>query len=139
MKTRSSPNAFFASVIAARIPSGNSSAEATTRIPLPPPPAEAFTITGYPISAAAANASSVSETAPLVPGTHDTPDPSAKALDSILSPITLMACTSGPINARPAFCTASTNSAFSDKNPYPGWIASAPVSSATSMSLSIRK
>ena len=36
----------------------------------------------------------------------------------------------GPTQSNPAFKTSLENLAFSDKNPYPGWIASAPVSNA---------
>ena len=46
MKTRSSPNAFFASLRQDVKPSWHSSSLQATRRPLPPPPAEALIITG---------------------------------------------------------------------------------------------
>src|SRR3981081_3280848 len=52
MKTRSSPNEDLASALARPKPSATSEVECAIRIPLPPPPAEAFIITGSPISSA---------------------------------------------------------------------------------------
>jgi hypothetical protein len=37
----------------------------------------------------------------------------------------------GPMKTSPAAATASAKSAFSDRKPYPGWIACAPLSRAT--------
>jgi hypothetical protein len=54
-------------------------------------------------------------------------------LDSLLEPIYLIACAGGPINSIPSFFKLLTKSPFSDKNPYPGCIASAPVFLAISM------
>ena len=45
----------------------------------------------------------------------------------------------GPMNVRPAASTARASSAFSDKNPYPGWIASAPVFFAASITFSTER
>jgi hypothetical protein len=36
----------------------------------------------------------------------------------------------GPMKRRPSFSTSSANPAFSERKPYPGWMASAPVTSA---------
>ena len=47
-----------------------------------------------------------------------------------LSPMRAMFCGRGPMNTRPCSSHISANSAFSLKNPYPGWIASAPVTNA---------
>ena len=47
----------------------------------------------------------------------------------ILSPISLISLALGPINFILCLATTSANLAFSDKKPYPGWIASAPVKS----------
>ena len=51
----------------------------------------------------------------------------------ILSPIDSMASDEGPIQIMPSSVTAFANDAFSDKNPYPGCIASEPVLLAASM------
>ena len=48
-------------------------------------------------------------------------------------PILWMASADGPTNVRFAASTASTNSGFSDKKPYPGWMASALVFKAALM------
>ena len=50
---RSSPNAAFASRLALTIAAASSAAEFTTRMPRPPPPADALTSTGKPILSAA--------------------------------------------------------------------------------------
>ena len=50
-------------------------------------------------------------------------------LASILSPIFEIISALGPINFIPCLFTISENLAFSDKKPYPGCIASAPVKS----------
>ena len=50
---RSSPNAALASRLALTIAAESSPAELTTRMPRPPPPADAFTSTGKPILSAA--------------------------------------------------------------------------------------
>jgi hypothetical protein len=50
-----------------------------------------------------------------------------------------MACGVGPIQVIPASMTAWAKSAFSARNPYPGWIASAPLREAMSTILSIRR
>ena len=49
MNTRSSPKLFFDSLFAALKFSSNSTFFLTILIPLPPPPADAFSKTGYPI------------------------------------------------------------------------------------------
>ena len=41
-------------------------------------------------------------------------------------PMSLMAVEGGPTKMTPSFWHCSANSTFSDRNPYPGWIASAP-------------
>src|SRR4051812_36201478 len=56
-----------------------------------------------------------------------------------LSPIFSMASGVGPMNTRPAASTSRAKDAFSERNPYPGWIASAPQAFATSMILSPRR
>jgi hypothetical protein len=56
-----------------------------------------------------------------------------------LSPIASIADAGGPTNTIPAAAQARANSAFSDKNPYPGWIASAPLRFAAASNASIFK
>merc|ERR1719300_589567 len=53
-----------------------------------------------------------------------------------LIPISLIADDGGPTKMTPSFWHCSANSTFSERNPYPGWIACAPVNLATSRILS---
>ncbi|GBD90348.1 hypothetical protein BMS3Abin04_01065 [bacterium BMS3Abin04] len=98
----------------------NSSSSLTKRIPLPPPPAEALSIIGKPILLAIDKASSTVFTELVAPGTIGTSFLSIKLRAAVLLPISLTESEEGPIKAIPAFSTSSINSAFSDKNPYPG-------------------
>ena len=50
-----------------------------------------------------------------------------------LSPMRRIVSARGPMNANPERSTCSAKSAFSERNPYPGWIASASVTSAAEM------
>lgn len=50
-----------------------------------------------------------------------------------------MACGGGPIQIRPASMTAWANSAFSERKPYPGWMASAPDSAAALRTLDMSR
>jgi hypothetical protein len=45
----------------------------------------------------------------------------------------------GPTNVMPASAHALAKEAFSDRNPYPGWMASAPVSAAARRILSMSR
>lgn len=54
----------------------------------------------------------------------------------LLIPMSLMADAGGPINMIPSFEHSSANSTFSERNPYPGCIAWAPVLKAASRTLS---
>ena len=56
----------------------------------------------------------------FLPGIVFTPAAIASLLDSSLSPIPVIAVAFGPMNATPTSSNFLTNSAFSDKNPYPG-------------------
>lgn len=51
-------------------------------------------------------------------------------LASIFDPIAVTAATGGPIQISPSSITAAAKEAFSERNPYPGWIASAPADRA---------
>ena len=74
-----------------------------------------------------------------VPGNSGTPLASAIARAVCLSPKSRICPGVGPMKAIPASSHLSANSAFSLKNPYPGWIASAPVARAASRISSPRK
>lgn len=54
----------------------------------------------------------------------------ATSFATCLSAKTSMVEARGPSHARPAPSTAFTKSTFSDRKPYPGWMAVAPVSAA---------
>ncbi len=71
--------------------------------------------------------------APSEPGTHGTPAFSIAALALTLSPIRRIVSARGPMNTKPDFSTLSAKSAFSDRKPYPGWMACASVTSAAAM------
>ena len=87
------------------------------RMPRPPPPAAALIITGKPIAATAARASSNPSTRPSLPGTVGTPARAAMRRALTLSPISRIASAFGPTNTRPAAATASAKSAFSARKP----------------------
>ena len=67
------PKAASASRCAVLKARSNSCDEATTRMPRPPPPAVALTITGYPRPLAALSARSTPSSPPSVPGSTGTP------------------------------------------------------------------
>ena len=83
-------------------------------MPLPPPPADGFTSSGYPTrSAASSSATPVNAT----PGITGTPAAETCSLARILSPMTSRALTPGPTNTRPAASHARARSAFSERKP----------------------
>ncbi len=51
----------------------------------------------------------------------------------ILEPMASIAAGGGPIQTSPASSQARANAAFSARKPYPGWIASAPLTRAASI------
>ncbi len=63
-------------------------------------------------------------------GSVGTPAPTAMRLAASLSPIDSMTSGVGPTQAMPASVTARAKPAFSDRNPSPGWTASAPAARA---------
>ena len=67
----------------------------------------------------------------------DTPDLIASSLALVLSPKVTRFSTDGPTNVIPLSAQAWAKSAFSDKNPYPGWIASTLFFLATSIMFSM--
>ena len=104
-------------------------------MPRPPPPAEALRITGKPTSRASRAAWLASSSGSWLPGSTGTPAALAVCRALALSPIRRMTSGRGPI--QPILHSSSTSAkwAFSARNPYPGWTASAPVISAAEMML----
>ena len=79
----------------------------TIRMPRPPPPADAFTSTGNPLtSSARVHDSSIG-----------TPASANSAFASSFEPMAAIALGGGPTHTSPASATAAANSAFSDRNP----------------------
>ena len=113
----SSPNAAAASRRAEASAAGRSVDPSTTRIPLPPPPAEGLTNTGYPTSVAAEINWASERPGFAMPGTTGTPDAETVVLAAILSPIVVIAPAGGPMNAMPAAASAAAKSAFSERKP----------------------
>jgi hypothetical protein len=58
---------------------------------------------------------------------------------AVLDPMASMAPGDGPTKVSPAAAQARANPAFSDRNPYPGCTASAPVAAAAAISASPRR
>ena len=86
-------------------------------MPLPPPPAEAFIMTGRPIFPMISSASFSSDILSGVPGTTGTPVLIIMDLAVILSPMDVIASGEGPIKIIPASVTFLENSAFSERKP----------------------
>jgi hypothetical protein len=57
----------------------------------------------------------------------------------VFTPMASMDAAGGPMKVMPAASTARASSAFSERNPYPGWIASAPVFFAASITFSMAR
>ena len=74
-----------------------------------------------------------SGSAPSEPATHGTPALAIATFALTLSPIKRIVSGFGPMNTNPERSTFFAKSAFSDKKPYPGWIACASVTSAAAM------
>ncbi len=132
----SSPKEARASRRAAAISSASTAASRTSRMPLPPPPADGLSSTGVPISRAASTSCASVRPLPLEPGTTGTPAAFTVSLARILSPIRAMASAGGPMKTSPASSQARAKPAFSARKPYPGWTACAPVRAAASSSRS---
>ena len=82
-------------------------------------------ITGKPTSLAVFKPSSTVNTGSLLPGITGTPASIMVFLASDLFPIRWITSAGGPMNRIWHFSHSSANLAFSDKNPKPGWMASA--------------
>ena len=81
-------------------------------------------------------ASASAVTGSVVPGTIGTPAAFISSRALVLEPIASIAFGGGPMKTILAFLHAWAKAAFSARNPYPGWIASAPAWAATSRILS---
>ena len=109
-----------ASLLAVVYKCSSSLSTLTRRIPLPPPPADAFSIIGYPISFAMAFASAAFARTPSLPGITGTPAALMVFFAWALSPIALIISELGPMNANPLSSQIFENSEFSARKPYPG-------------------
>jgi hypothetical protein len=78
-------------------------------------------------------------TSPSDPGTVGTPAAFMVSRAVDLSPIVRMCSERGPMNSIPWSAQISTNVAFSERKPYPGWMASAPREMAAAMMLGIER
>ena len=87
------------------------------RMPRPPPPPAALTMTGYPISCATLTASSMSSMPPSVPGKIGVPDFFASRLQLTLSPRRFIASGLGPMNSKPESRHTSAKCEFSERKP----------------------
>ena len=121
-----SPKALAASVSALSKAASSSSALRTRRMPRPPPPAVALSISGKPIFPAAACASPRTSGPPLQ-GETGTRAASAISLLVILSPSRRMVAALGPRNAISLASSFSTKPGSSARNPQPGHTASARI------------
>ena len=66
-------------------------------------------------------------TGSALPAATGTPAAAIRFLALILSPICSMAPGGGPTQIRPSASTWRAKPGFSARNPYPGWMAAAPV------------
>ncbi len=120
------PKAARASRVADSNCSGISSIVCATLRPRPPPPWAAFIATGTPCCFANSTISSAEVTGSAEPGAKGAPTLWAIWRAETLSPSKRIAAGGGPIQIKPASITICAKSAFSERNPYPGWIAFAP-------------
>ena len=111
--TVGSPKAAAASRPAAATASPRSAAADTIRMPLPPPPAAAFTSTGIGTSLLTGRAPPVTSHE----GRTGTPAAAMTRLAASLSPISSMTSAGGPTQVSPAPATARAKAARSARNP----------------------
>jgi hypothetical protein len=114
---RSSANAEPASERAAFAADASPDASLTTRIPLPPPPAAAFIMTGNPIRSASATISLSLASGRSPPGTTGMPAATIVFRACILSPTSAIVRLVGPMKTTPASSQALANPAFSARKP----------------------
>ena len=118
MNTVGSPKAASPSRMQVSTASRRSFGSSTLRMPRPPPPATAFTNSGYgrPPSAAASISWSTS-----VDGSTEasvgTPAALAAAIARALLPVSVRTSAVGPMKVMPALAHASASAGFSERNP----------------------
>ena len=86
-------------------------------MPLPPPPATAFSKMGKPIDCARAWAWSGFSMGSLVPGTVGTSERRASWRPAVFDPSASIACAVGPMKVMPAAVQARGSAAFSARKP----------------------
>ena len=91
------------------------------------------------MASATSRAAAALETGPSDPGSTGTPTRATIRRASVFCPIVRRTSGGGPTNVRPAVRQASAKRQFSDRNPYPGWTASAPASRAAPTTRSIER
>ena len=111
------PNAAWASAEACCQALASDRSLAATRMPLPPPPAVAFSSTGKPISRATFTASCSLPISPSLPGTVGTPASRANARAEFLSPTRSIASGVGPMKPMSHDRQTSAKWEFSERNP----------------------
>jgi hypothetical protein len=75
----------------------------------------------------------------VIEGRVGTPASRIRSFDPIFDPMASMADAGGPTQVRPAPTTALAKSPDSDRNPYPGWTASAEDRAAAASIRSMRR
>ena len=100
-----------------RYAAAKSAGPVTTRMPRPPPPADALMITGYPIPSASARASAAEPSDSRLPGSIGSPARCISARAAVLSPSRAITSGGGPMKTSPLSRHTSAKSAFSDRNP----------------------
>ena len=94
----------------------NSASLRHSRMPIPPPPAVLFSITGYPMRSAASTASPA-DASRSVPGSSGTPFAAAISRAVCFKPKARICSGVGPMNTTPRAAHASAKAAFSLRNP----------------------
>ena len=80
------------------------------------------------------SSASVTVPATTAPGSTGTPAADTVSLPRTLCPMIRIDSGVGPTQMIPAWAQASGSAGFSERNPYPGWMASAPASPASATS-----
>ena len=112
-----SPNAAAASRAADVTASWSPAGPSTIRMPRPPPPALAFTSSGYPMSAPSRSRPAASSPVASPPGRMGTPACDIIALAASFEPIDSIADGGGPTHVSPAASHARAKPAFSERKP----------------------
>ena len=95
--------------------------------------------TGKPIRDASSSACASSRRRPFEPGMVGRPKPARRRRVPSFEANRSRTWGDGPMNVRPWARTTSAKPSSSDRKPYPGWIASQPVTSAALMTAGARR